>query len=1559
MQGFFDIYDLDSDNAVSLSELPANTPATLAVWVADRDRDDRIDVAEITKYFSLGLRGTGGIDLDSSGYITVDELESALRGSGDFAGLSLVGKLFRDLDSNGDGQVAVQELVDAPALPYYSDRLDARLLEMQFNAIDSDPADGVLSASEYASCAAGLDTFAALDEDKSGYLDEREIRTGELFNSMDTDGSSGLNLDEVRAVLLDSGGYTDEPGLVARFRDMDTDGDGEVDLREFNLARPVSTSALPSADDADGQSRFERLDANGDGHLSTDEVGGGRSTFSLIDRNRDGVADSDEVLAFEEFQSMDADHSGGLSIGEYKSLLQDNGDYVDENQLFKRFNATDKDKDSAVSFIEFTEAPAMNAFDALLESEQLKQVFDSYNSGGEISARDFAAPRLVCQKGAYLDVSAGTCRTCDMSNCTAGQRRRPCEVGSLSDSICIACESAIPDNSHFVESAACDWDCDAAQYYKTTNGSCASFVQPGVMINRNHIRIKGLMENSTEPMPISLHLSGAPLQDVTLDFTHSDNIEITGPTQLTFSSTTWNISQTVQVQPQDDSRRTGTRNEKLFISVTSEDSVFTGLSVSPVVIPILDNDCTAVQSPDNGRLLDCSTQYGGLCTVQCDSGLAPDAPVALKCLPTGAWDRPVPVCTPCANGFWQSGEAQCSLCSVPSCGSAHNMTGVWLRRCSRASDSVCRNCTNKPPNSEYIQTISELTADTCPWRCDQGYFRRGGVCSLCLTSPCPTGNYRSSCSPEENSKCLDCTNPIPENAEFSGSGDAAGNCPWACKLGFVLSADGNECALDEAAEPGMLIRTSIFMLSDEPDPAPTRRNILPEATTVSGTSSCTSLDPERECVLPFVYDGQSYDTCTTQDNDGVPWCATTSDFGTDGLWAECECREASRVGGMALFVRLTTGIPASTVTMVANAQSQLQPASPASIEIEPEDWQETFEFRVSSQADDDIEGPHTGTVLFTTYCDDPRFNDLVLSASLSMGEDTCPPLPDDGVSIIGVSSRAVGSRLEVQCKPGFAPAEAVSLECIEDASGYVRWSGMRPECDSCVPGYYMDGEGQCKTCIMAGCPSGQYRGPCQGSDPGTCIPCTAPIPRNAAFVTGGNPFYRDNCRWQCNDGYFLSVENLMVVCVIEAVPSIWASLLGSQVSLEATSDFRRQSVEPVSLTIQISMQPTSPVTVNLIPQDDQLALPVPSVLIFTADNYTATPSVVIAAGNDINEEGLHGGVMTFQVSSSDPRFDGMDVAPVTIQIMDDDCPELTAPRNARMVDECTVECDQSGECSLTCTVQCLQGYAPSAPVVMRCDGESLTWIPAAPNCSSCDQGFYRSNSGLCAACPTAACPIGQFRTECTPTQRSQCTSCTNKPRRAVYTSPGNPATTDNCMWECQQPYERVNGDCIATADRGFIYDTPPDSDGDGIPDEVETQIIDTDGDGVFDYMDTDSDNDGILDSVEGSADTDADGIPDYRDSDSDNDGIPDAIEGRVDPDGDGLPNSIDTDSDGDGISDSQEGAGDADGDGTPNYLDLDSDGDGIFDAIELVADADGDGVPSFLDDDSDGVGYVF
>ncbi|RVU25990.1 gliding motility-associated C-terminal domain-containing protein [Sandaracinomonas limnophila] len=171
-----------------------------------------------------------------------------------------------------------------------------------------------------------------------------------------------------------------------------------------------------------------------------------------------------------------------------------------------------------------------------------------------------------------------------------------------------------------------------------------------------------------------------------------------------------------------------------------------------------------------------------------------------------------------------------------------------------------------------------------------------------------------------------------------------------------------------------------------------------------------------------------------------------------------------------------------------------------------------------------------------------------------------------------------------------------------------------------------------------------------------------------------------------------------------------------------------------------------------------------------------------------------------------------------------------------------------------------------------------------------------------------------------------------------------------------------------------------DSDNDCIPDAIEIGVcgspIDTDKDGIPDYLDLDSDNDCIPDKLEVGkvcgipVDSDKDGLPDYRDIDSDNDCVPDAIEvGKecgvpADTDKDGIPDYLDLDSDNDCIPDSIEVGTcgkpvDSDKDGIPDYLDLDSDGDCIPDSLEVgkncgkPVDSDNDLIPDYLDLDSD------
>ena len=202
----------------------------------------------------------------------------------------------------------------------------------------------------------------------------------------------------------------------------------------------------------------------------------------------------------------------------------------------------------------------------------------------------------------------------------------------------------------------------------------------------------------------------------------------------------------------------------------------------------------------------------------------------------------------------------------------------------------------------------------------------------------------------------------------------------------------------------------------------------------------------------------------------------------------------------------------------------------------------------------------------------------------------------------------------------------------------------------------------------------------------------------------------------------------------------------------------------------------------------------------------------------------------------------------------------------------------------------------------------------------------------------------------------------------------------------------------------------PDSDGDGWtnaeegscstdPDDPNSVPIDTDSDGVCDYIDVDDDNDGYsdvdettdcgdysdpLNPIETPIDTDNDGFCDTLDFDDDGDGWNDGDDAFpldpsewVDTDGDGIGNNADFDDDGDAWADIRETEcgydpldpssvpPDFDSDNECDEIDYDDDNDGYLDTDDWAplnpsewVDTDGDGTGDNSDGDDDDDGYL-
>ena len=167
--------------------------------------------------------------------------------------------------------------------------------------------------------------------------------------------------------------------------------------------------------------------------------------------------------------------------------------------------------------------------------------------------------------------------------------------------------------------------------------------------------------------------------------------------------------------------------------------------------------------------------------------------------------------------------------------------------------------------------------------------------------------------------------------------------------------------------------------------------------------------------------------------------------------------------------------------------------------------------------------------------------------------------------------------------------------------------------------------------------------------------------------------------------------------------------------------------------------------------------------------------------------------------------------------------------------------------------------------------------------------------------------------------------------------------------------------------------------------DTPTSHMDTDGDGILNYLDEDDDNDGLQDDNDNcplvadldQEDLDQDGMGNPCDPDDDGDGVDDSADDfpldaseTTDTDADGVGNNSDEDDDDDGVSDVDDAfpldpteTMDTDLDGIGNNTDTDDDGDGVSDVSDAfplddteIRDSDSDGIGDNTDEDDDNDG---
>merc|ERR550532_1333586 len=408
--------DVDKDGKISRSEMA---------------KCGKFNNQEVDAIFILGdVNGDGEIDLEEfiglmcpSATAAVAMMTKAVRN------INEAQQLFRVLDKDGDGMISQEEMRNC------GQKFSAKEIDAIF-ALGDINNDGEIDVSEFVAvmCPSASTVvarmskgFKTLDEVKSAFRKLDANNDGQISKSEMS--SAGLNDQEVNAI----------------FSLGDSNNDGEIDLQEFIMVMCPSASAVvfktskqfKSKEDA--ANSFKKIDINGDGLLSKDEM---RSCylklnpieldaiFALGDANGDGEIDLEEFLAvmvpaagfstsFSSFSSsqqmsqqsyvatssystssasstsmsfnsaqdvksifrkFDKNGDGHLDRSEIKQMLQSSGKNASDQEVEQMFRQGDADGDGLIDIQEFT----MLMFPAAAQT--LTKLQQSYNSLNDVIA---------------------------------------------------------------------------------------------------------------------------------------------------------------------------------------------------------------------------------------------------------------------------------------------------------------------------------------------------------------------------------------------------------------------------------------------------------------------------------------------------------------------------------------------------------------------------------------------------------------------------------------------------------------------------------------------------------------------------------------------------------------------------------------------------------------------------------------------------------------------------------------------------------------------------------------------------------------------------------------------------------------------------------------------------------------------------------------------------------------------------------------------------------------------------------------------------------------------